>query len=40
MKKLIIEIDQELYKRIRMNCAMEGITIKEFVTRILEQKLK
>jgi len=38
--KLIVEIDEELQKRIKHKIVDEGITIKEFVTRAIENELK
>jgi len=38
--KLIIEIEEDLQKRIKHRITDEGITIKEFVTKAIEDKLK
>jgi imidazoleglycerol phosphate dehydratase HisB len=38
--KLIIEIEEDLQKQIKHKIADEGITIKEFVTNAIKDKLK
>jgi len=40
MPKLIIEIDEDLKRRIKMRAVEDNTTIKEMVTRILKSYLK
>lgn len=40
MQKLIIEIEDDLKRKLRLHTASEGITIKEYVVKLLEKDLK
>ena len=39
MPKLIVEIDEELQRKLKHRIVDEGVTIKEFVTKALENEL-
>ena len=40
MKKLIVEIDDDLHKKLKMKAVKEDTTIKEIVSEALEKALK
>ena len=39
MPKLIVEIDEQLQRKLKHRIVDEGVTIKEFVTKALENEL-
>ena len=40
MPKLIVEIDEQLQRKLKHRIVDEGVTIKEFVTKALENELE
>lgn len=40
MKKLLIEIDDILHKKIKLYVAKNGISIKQLVTDLIKEKIK
>lgn len=40
MKRLSIEIDDDLYVKIKTYCARNGTTIKDTVTEIIKERIK
>lgn len=40
MKRLTIELDAELFKQIKIVCAERNITIKDFITELIEKAIK
>ena len=39
-KTINIKTDEELYKKIKIKIAEEGITLKNYVTKLIEEDLK
>ncbi len=40
MTNINIEIPDELHKKIKIQCAIEETTLKDFIVKALEQRLK
>lgn len=40
MKRVIVELDETLHKRLKIYCFINGITVKAFVTECVEKSLK
>jgi predicted HicB family RNase H-like nuclease len=40
MTNVNIEIPDELHKKAKINCAIEEITLKDFIIKAIEEKLK
>jgi len=40
MTNVNIEIPDELHKKMKIQCAIEEITIKDFIIRTLDEKIK
>ena len=40
MTNINIEIPDELHKKIKIQCAIEEVTLKDYVVSVLEEKLK
>ena len=37
---LVIKINKELHKQIKATCAVNGISIKEYITRLVEKDMQ
>ena len=40
MTNINIEIPDELHKKVKIQCAVDEMTLKEFIVRAVEEKLK
>jgi len=40
MTNINIEIPDELHKKVKIQCAVDEMTLKEFIVKALEEKLK
>ena len=40
MTNVNIEIPDELHKKVKIKCAVDEMTLKEFIVKALEEKLK
>lgn len=40
MKRVIIELNDELHKELKINCFKDGITLKDYVTGLVVKDLK
>lgn len=40
MTNINIEIPDELHKKVKIKCAVDEMTLKEFIVRAVEEKLK
>ncbi len=40
MTNVNIELPEELHKKLKVVCALDSITIKEYIVKTLEEKLK
>ena len=40
MLKLVVSLDEEMHKRLRVHCAMEGITAADVVRKLIEDYLQ
>ncbi len=40
MKRIVVEIQEELYEKMRVQVFQDNITIKEFVTTLLKKAVK
>jgi predicted HicB family RNase H-like nuclease len=40
MTNINIEIPDELHKKVKIQCAVEELTLKDFIVKTLEQRLK
>lgn len=40
MTRINIELPEELHKKIKVECAIKDITIKEYIQEVLDKKIK
>jgi predicted HicB family RNase H-like nuclease len=40
MANINIEISEELHKKIKIKCAIDEVTLKEFIIKAIEEKLR
>lgn len=37
---LVVRIDKELHKQIKATCAIDGISIRDYITKLIEKDMK